>query len=641
MLSISCFAEFIPPFLLSDPVLFLEQGIYDKINDDILVIKVRVLADSTAFAESIEGDIDIPLSPIDDQIAKLLFVPAMRDSVAVEAVFIQMFNIKLSKKVALEHDGQELSKAMIQERISEMANVDYWRRKDMENHSDDSYYSNLFYYRHNHHYIMSLAPEWDIYKHGFSQPTSIFASANTIGSYLSFDTYSTKGYDMVFTRRDYEYLVPVSEIQASLGDYESKYAVGKIQRNRLLGIPNLWTGFSFLVQSGSWEEVLADNTSFRYALGYALGSSEWNLEYENYDRVEAMSKLLSPYWIDQSFAIDYQAKAFSITYSHPFINLGFRNLSESASAPLFSSSIKKRVKQFYIGTDQVYEFGTGWQTKASLNFEHYLYEESINSLAEEAKNRLRIDLDADYQQWSISSSARFNSNKEGSYSFSGARQINDNLLGLRMSGIVNPQASFLRMDNPYLANSELLSSSYQFTNDYGLFGSLNCIPHTRVKASAGQRLMRVHYPVVQPTQTDTLSYDLELPYIEIDATNQFNWDRYELKANTFFTWYQDDEKTLNLPSVAYQGQLEIAKYLDHNNRLFAGIGYIGHSSMTIWNLNNRVIDNSLVLDLWTGFRITDSFEMTLSAKNLFDNAIYGIYPLPPSLHLGLRWFFVN
>jgi hypothetical protein len=58
-------------------------------------------------------------------------------------------------------------------------------------------------------------------------------------------------------------------------------------------------------------------------------------------------------------------------------------------------------------------------------------------------------------------------------------------------------------------------------------------------------------------------------------------------------------------------------------------------------VNPYLIEASTVLDVFAGVRISKLFDFNVSVKNLLSTSIYGLYPIPLSIHANVRWFFIN
>jgi hypothetical protein len=76
--------------------------------------------------------------------------------------------------------------------------------------------------------------------------------------------------------------------------------------------------------------------------------------------------------------------------------------------------------------------------------------------------------------------------------------------------------------------------------------------------------------------------------------------------------------------------------------LQAGFSLQGHSEYYLTNaVTPYLIEASTALDVFAGLRISKLFDFNVSVKNLLSTSIYGLYPIPLSIHANVRWFFIN
>ncbi|MDZ4182075.1 MAG: hypothetical protein U1B83_04295, partial [Candidatus Cloacimonadaceae bacterium] len=106
-------------------------------------------------------------------------------------------------------------------------------------------------------------------------------------------------------------------------------------------------------------------------------------------------------------------------------------------------------------------------------------------------------------------------------------------------------------------------------------------------------------------------------------------------------WQQEDDILREHPQWQLRNTLVITRVLPYNNAIFAGLGILGHTEYRTLDPSAFLVESSAALDLWAGVRITNLFELSVAFKNVGDASIYGVYPIPASLHASIRWFYLN
>ena len=129
-------------------------------------------------------------------------------------------------------------------------------------------------------------------------------------------------------------------------------------------------------------------------------------------------------------------------------------------------------------------------------------------------------------------------------------------------------------------------------------------------------------------------------YVAASGDVTQNWGKWSLNWKPQISWEQD-AFLFEEPRLEYSSSLTMARDLGYGNALFAGCSLLGHGGYSSATQDYFYVDDSLIADVWAGVRITERFEFQATYKNVTDSSIYGVYPLPPSLHASLRWYFLN
>ena len=106
-------------------------------------------------------------------------------------------------------------------------------------------------------------------------------------------------------------------------------------------------------------------------------------------------------------------------------------------------------------------------------------------------------------------------------------------------------------------------------------------------------------------------------------------------------WMQEIDQMRDNPALRGFGELELRRDLAHNNAIFAALGYTFHSSYINLAVPADALEFSLVANARIGVQISKLFDLEVSILNIGDNYIFGVQPVPVSLHAGLRWYFLN
>ena len=499
--------------------------------------------------------------------------------------------------------------------------------------------NNLDLYRASYHAIGLNNPALSIQRHGFSQIPGIWSQGYYLQAYDAFYNQSTIEQSVSFDEAGYTQPVLVTDLQAGLGDYEYNFARLGLKKNQVFGFPGLYYSLDFLAQTGLWTGIDHDQTSMRHYLSAALGRFVIEAEYADW-AVDASSQDLNPVWWQSSnFVIDHKLRQYYAAISSPWLDLSLLSVSEKAKA----ASLDQSNRSFQIKAEKSVQIA---QHQLSASYEHMNTELDYSPQASFADRVYDDLLSAAYgylgDKMSLSLQA-------GYYDFAHLRLEGDNSwnwLGMKLgvhgmkSGLENvpidliniyDPASYINPVNQYLDAS--VSGYIQADLVQGLDLSIN----------GGQRFFR------SSGISSTVAWEDEaaLPFVDSRLALNRSFGKYQLVASQVLNWQAETELAASgynytdLPQFRLQSYLQLKRDMNNNNYLFGGLSFTGHSSYISSTQNGQEFAAAGILDIWAGVQISKLFELSVSFKNVLDSDIYGVYPIPQSLHASLRWFYLN
>ena len=476
-------------------------------------------------------------------------------------------------------------------------------------------------------------------RHGFTTLPGIWSRAYILQHYDTFYEQSSRGSTLVYGEDDYTQPVMLTDLQAGLGDYEFNFARLGLKKNQLFGFPGLSYRLDFLAQTGLWTGIDHDQTSMRHYLSARLGKFLIETEYANW-AVDASSQDLQPlWWKSSNFVIDHKLRQLYAALRNPWLDLSLLSTAERAKAGT-------------VGLDQK---NSSLQLKASKTLKV-----GKHSLSAEYEH-LQTDLDYSPRNTSVSriyddllkavygfSNADLNLQLEAElYDFEHLRLEGDSAwnwlgmtLGMRgmVSGLDPEPVSLIDIYNPAL----VITPVNQYLNAMASgYLSAHLSPALSIGLNAG--LKQYHSPGTGPAWEDRT----QLPFADMKAGLETSFGSYRLSAGQSVNWQGQAEpvpggfEIAELPQWRYQTHIQLQRDMRNDNRLFGGLSYLGHSSYFSATQSGQEFSAAGIMDLWAGVQISKLFELKLSFKNVLDTDIYGVYPVPRSVHATLRWFYLN
>jgi hypothetical protein len=635
-------AQTIPARLISDPVIRIPANwefIYD-INE--VQTEIRVAPDSSAFLENIKDDKIELYDLVDTQIRQMQFTPMIVDSLAVEGVLLQSFRLETQDKGERVRKDFAFSRDTIRAWIKdEFVSFDTYSPL-LQPSLTTNHLPNLEVYRHGYHYSGHYNSRYTLSNDGFGQPASVFGNALYLGYYDSFGRASSDLQTLSFAYPVYEQPVPIADIQAGLGDYEFKYARGSLKKNHLFDVENLYYSFDFLVQTGDWTEVFSDQTSTLHRMRIPFGKSILSLFYADYEQNISMTQLAPVYWQVANYTIDHKLIQYAVKLNTPYLDLAWRRSEERAKSIAFASSIKNYTHQF-LGSKalQFANADSSMNAAIDLSYEKQWHETSTEMFNAEHADIVGLAVKASYQDAEISLMNTLYDYEDISVIGDFGYQYRAYKAGLLYSITTDNEDSYKVLPSINTVGDSIWAITSFTPQQFALYINKAHTQDLSFKAMLGFKNIINNLPYQLDSGWVNIKYDKTIAYASLNAQFYKQYGAYIVDLRQNLLWHDYDNDLRELPQYSYQTYAGIERLLPHNNSLFAGMGINGHSSYLVQNVNNWIVENSTILDLWGGFRITDMFELSVSFKNVLDGTIYGIYPIPQSVHASVRWFYLN
>jgi len=671
---------FSPPRAVSLAPIELPPGWKYQYDNPEVLVEVRVYPDSSAVLLSIKDQKAELEELIRATLPDMLFSPMIRDGQMVESeLFIRLriveakgqdlvtqvfpvnrnyirkwidarreafdiFRPYASELEYLKAEPDTLSGADMSDEASESSDEITPQWKGSKLNTSAVAISHLDLYRHNYYTIGFNNERLQIRDGGFHRLASLFGQAQEIQLLHNFKQPSRIGSKLVFDDPVYDQAVTISDIQAALGDYEHSYARGSVLKNHVFDTKDLFLSFDFLVQNGYWSEVISDQTSMRFRLAKPIGKYRLSTSYENYSQNQAMTQLYPIYWQNFIYSIDQDKEIISMAVESPFINVAYRKEFEKSVSSWFDETptsdtkrlllfkgLKAESEDIKIGINASYE--KLWR-KANFQIPLSDWQERYDDmLSLEVKNQIRsirADASANLYDWK---SYRLDADLGA-----GFRTFDIGLYGIAKEQYHNKYNTSINIYN----RSDTLYSINIATPYTGAAYLRVKLPYQSVlSGSMGIKRVQNWLPYQSGSEIYNIEYDRKILFSDVTLRSDFSYKDYYLTFQQDIAWQKYDADLRELPQYRYISYFRLERKLLYDNAIFAGFNLNGHSSYISQNSLSYILDNSAIVDLWAGCRISHLFEFVVSYRNIGDGALYGVYPIPQSLHANIRWFFLN
>lgn len=492
------------------------------------------------------------------------------------------------------------------------------------NFTPEPYRAGFFSYRR-------FSESTPLYINGFQPHNSIHSQALHENYCQGLLPWQETAWGMACTEWDYPHEVTLSDIEVGIGDFEHLTGRGALRKNRLFGVEDLYLSLDFLVQSGYWLEQDSGRNAFKLYLSAPLGKTTLQLGFADLNSQLSMHTLKPEYWRTQNFTVERRYRTLYAAWRSPWINVALFNENDTSRADEFYQTLRNDALHLKAWETFNYrDYGvTAFYEHSFANRNFTLYPEDHEQLAglelRSASPLLAGELKAelyDLERLSLSGDVFHAWEK---FDLGGVFRFRD-----------HPSEFHLSVPNIYGETDSLRRVELREKRNLG--GYLRYRPNadSRILLNAGSRNI-----FQQGWNAENITAgSREVTYLRLGAELRQTWKQWQLDWFPSFTW-QNIDLLFEEAEFQYQSHLGLTRLLSHDNALFAGFSLTGHSGYLSSDPTYFEVQTSAIADVWAGVRITERFELTVTYKNLADSAIYGVYPLPPSLHASLRWFFLN
>lgn len=467
-------------------------------------------------------------------------------------------------------------------------------------------------------------------KNNFSIPNTPHSPWFYAGYLGQFHALNYDGYELIARLEPYTLPVSLSRLQASLGDYDSRYALGSFTKGYLFNIEGLSLQADYNLLNGWWADSPNSGSSARSYLRYEKSDYIWDMELAGYNKESGSYELNTAYWHLGNFSLKNKYSQILASFHNPWLNLSFAHVKDRDSSFGYLKSMN--MESLQIAADKSLSLG-----RASLGLRHeyqdlkrdyrpaslpnqsdYKHKSSLTFFSGYLAN-LNLDLDV-YDAESAEIMARL-----------------EKPLGRFALGI-NSRYRLGDYDPQTLITSPIDGSDMPAVDI--LYPSLNSI---YAGLSLDDLQLHVAFSTKQIEQHQLASkYASKPDLISIWASYEKRFMDFSVNIDSDWNYQEYDPYLMAAPKFSFQSKQSLSWHLSHDNLLSGGFSVYGHSDYYLANTQTPVlIEASTILDAFASVRISKMFDFTISARNLLSTSLFGLYPVPLSLHAGLRWYFIN
>jgi len=468
--------------------------------------------------------------------------------------------------------------------------------------------------------------------HGLDLPGSPVEKIQRLGWLRgSFD--GADAYDHFSSKYPFEILL--TGLNAGMGEYDSRYAKIKAGRNGLFGTPGLYYGLDLTVANGSWLGLNSAQTNTRHLLSVPLGRVGLDLEYASFAQDFASITLQPAFWKSPLFLYERSGEMVWSRFSSPWLDLAFSRSREALSSTVFAFRPQSLMYQAQAGKTLKMgnlQVGARW-VHAWREGDLLLPRESYQS---EYKDKGSLALQYDGKQLLAKAEASLSDLKDAVTEASLAYRMGSFKAGLGFKTDLSDFDPRVSVTDLYNLGANL--DNVDLRERRKLWLQLDWQPgDLSIALSAGRK----DYSMALPENGVTTVYEAAPFFVGLGTVYDIDLRALKLILRQNLLWTQEQDNMRNDPAFRGFGELELRRGLSHDNAIYATLGYVFHSSYLNLARQPDILDFSLIADARLGVRISKLFEIDAGIRNLGDNFIFGVYPIPFSLHASVRWYFVN
>ncbi len=466
--------------------------------------------------------------------------------------------------------------------------------------------------------------------HGFELPASYFQSWLYLGYLSQFHQLESDGMSLDARHLAYEYPVSLARLQGSLGDYDSRYAQASFAKGDLFGFEGSAMQFDYKLFNGYWVDSANSGNSFKQYLAYRSGDLLFALDWASYQKEMGSYELDPSYWHLGNFMIKNSYRQVIGTVQHPWLSLSVASLRDRNSSNTFSQTWQTDALMLAAESRHQVLAGEGLLRYEYRDVErNYLSPRGYNRQGYQQLMRLglmqqswmNLDLEAELMDWE---------------SWRGLADLSRDLgswrLGLYGRAYQRARDPLLQVTSP--VDGGLTSNVDVFSpHEAAIYGQFTR-GGLRLSLAWGQKREELDMPGG--------NYEEDLNLLRLAGAFDESFGAWRLRVDSSWNYQEFGSGPGMSPEYRFVSHQRLIRDMGHDNQVELGFGLQGHSDYLLTNIENSYpIEASTVLDAWGGLRISKLFDFNVTVKNILSTSIYGLYPIPLSIHANLRWFFIN
>ncbi len=465
---------------------------------------------------------------------------------------------------------------------------------------------------------------------------SIFSDAIFQGYFHAFYEPDRDERGLGFGEQEYPYAVTITDLQAGMGDYEQRFARLALKKNELLGVTGMYYAFDLLAANGWWAEANAAQSSMRHLVDIPIGPLELELEYADFSQDAATTHLRPAYWQSTVTPVSHDLRILRAAIASPWLDISVTRLREVSRSSSFATDPRIISTLFRSGKD----LSLG---KLELHAAYEYADREANVIL--APDRSKPDYDQLLEGGAVFKRGLFSSRLNASwYDWDGIR-----LQGRAIAspGVFQLGAAFSidTFDPPaqtsfpdiYNATGSIQAADIRYPASYALMMGYHPTANKSLDITLGRKTIQNYVPLFG----SVLFSDIQPLFAGINTDITIPMGDFRLAWKQALTWTEKQTGLLECPVWTVQGDLRLTRLLPWDNALFAGVAYTGHTGYTSSHASAFLIQDASVFDAYLGIRISKLFEINAAFRNITDSAIFGVQPIPTSVHASIRWFYLN
>ncbi|MDP2173709.1 MAG: hypothetical protein Q8J62_08025 [Candidatus Cloacimonadaceae bacterium] len=464
---------------------------------------------------------------------------------------------------------------------------------------------------------------------GYTHPATLFSSTLYDSYYQAFYTQNETGN---YENRVYPFHIALTDLQTGLGDYDHRFARGSFAKNELFGVPGFFYTLGFMAQNGWWEQQNSAQSSMKHYLSVPIVKSiRLETEYADFSRGVSMIQLLPAYWRSALFSVDHNYEHIYAALRNPIIDIEVLRINEVAKSNIFHTNLKLNSTQIKAGR-AFNLFGNQF----SMGYEHLESKRNFDAVAD-FEDKLQVAFDRSQKNFNARLKAELNDYESYLLDAELSTALGFFLFGLEGFYNLDKREPLYSTADIYTPGETRQLAFKSLKSELGGAMSYAGISGLVIEGAFGQR------SAIQSEGLTDDTISAEYPFLYGSATLKLSKriGNYLLDLKHDTRWQEEIDILREHPQWQSQNSLILTRELPYNNAIFAGVGVLGHSDFRSMESAMFKVEASAAVDLWAGVRITNLFEISFALKNIGDADIYGVYPIPASMHASIRWFYLN